>query len=297
MGRQTIARVFFPQIRTANKSPDHFFSSLNAISMSHSSKRHGIGQWRRIYQSLWIIIQIALSSYLPSLLPFLSRKRGTKGVEIRFDPESWHCGSFEISLRRTMETEEALPGASRCSPFRRVARFFPHRPPRGSETAGSTAGRRSARKRDKFQERLLLRKGGGEKGGRGLEFALTSDALSAVWKVSRPRESFTWSCNKRPWTGDKIERRNSAAKLQRIVSSREARIEDQPRTIRCKFTTFFFLNFKRSSKISPRRGLNEFLMTDLVDFYLLNKIFTRRRDDDDEDEKILLLFEKSRYHC
>lgn len=78
-----------------------------------------------------------------------------------------------------METEEALPGASRCSPFRRVARFFPHRPPRGSETAGSTAGRRS-RKRDKFQERLLLRKGGGEKGGRGLEFALTSDALSAV---------------------------------------------------------------------------------------------------------------------
>lgn len=42
---------------------------------------------------------------------------------------------------------------------------------------------------------------------------------------------------------------------------------------------------------------NEFLMTDLVDFYLLNKIFTRRRDDDDEDEKILLLFEKSRYHC
>lgn len=75
-----------------------------------------------------------------------------------------------------METEEALPGASRCSPFRRVARFFPH----GSETAGSTARRRSARKRDKFQERLLLRKGGGEKGGRGLEFALTSDALSAV---------------------------------------------------------------------------------------------------------------------
>lgn len=80
-----------------------------------------------------------------------------------------------------MEAEEALPGASRCSPFRRVARFFPHRP-RGSERR---------RRRDRWGEdgrqgnvinfkRDFYCGRGAEGRGLGLEFALTSDALSAV---------------------------------------------------------------------------------------------------------------------
>lgn len=58
-----------------------------------------------------------------------------------------------------MEAEEALPGASRCSPCRAFLSASSSWI-RETETAGSTGRRRSARKRDKFQERLLLRKGG-----------------------------------------------------------------------------------------------------------------------------------------
>lgn len=55
---------------------------------------------------------------------------------------------------------------------------------RETETAGSTGRRRSARKRDKFQERLLLRKGGrGE--GAGARVRLN------VWRFIGSLKSFT----------------------------------------------------------------------------------------------------------
>lgn len=207
-----------------------FFSSLNAISMSYSSKRATRNRTtkKNISESLNYYSNSSPRIY-PRSYHFCLASAGTKGAEIRFDPESWHCGSFEISLRRTTETEEALPGASRSTfrhsavsrvSFRIVVLLVDQRRRRRDRRRGD--GRRGNVinfKRDFY----CRREEGKEREGRWLEleFALTSDALSAVWKVSRPRESFTWSCNKRPWTGDKIERRNSAAKLQRIVSGED----------------------------------------------------------------------------
>lgn len=104
-----------------------------------------------------IIIQITLSLSLlvfiiTSLLPFLSRNSGTKEeAEIRFDPESRHCDSLKFDCGGG-----ALPGGGE-SMFT-IPRVSSSRiDPRGSEMAGSR--RWSARKRDKFRERLLLRKG------------------------------------------------------------------------------------------------------------------------------------------
>lgn len=127
MGRQTIARVFFPQIRIANKSPDHFFSSLNAISMSHSSKRHGIGQWRRIYQSLWIIIQMLSPRIYPRSYHFCLASAEQK--EWKFDlirkvdivvVLKFHCGGPWRRKKRCLERVDARHSAVSRVSFRIV---------------------------------------------------------------------------------------------------------------------------------------------------------------------------------
>lgn len=147
-----------------------------------------------------IIIQITLSLSLlvftiTSLLPFLSLEQKKRW---RFDPESRHCDSLKFDCGGG-----ALPGGESMFTIPRVS--------------SSRIVLVDQRWRDldgrqgnviNFERDFYCGRGGGVR------------VRLNVWRFIGSLKSFTAtgkSCNKRPWTGDKIERRNSAAKLQRIV--------------------------------------------------------------------------------